>query len=103
MQIWGTPTDADHQNIVIVLAGCEAGLLFEKARGTGKKAHAAGPTLDRDDSAMEEAWVGSIAELAYCGLFRVHATLGGPSTSIIVQTSLGSFQSLTESCCPASI
>lgn len=83
-EIWGTETDADHQNIVTILAGCEAGLLSEKARGTGKKAHAAGRTLDRDDSAMEEAWVCSIPALAYCGLLKMHATLGGSSMSITV-------------------
>lgn len=55
-----TLTNACHHDILNILAGCEAGLHPEKATGNGKKPHTAGPALERDDSAMEEAWVCSL-------------------------------------------
>lgn len=39
-----------YEGVTCIHAGREAGL-------HGQKAHPAGPTLERDDSAMEEAWV----------------------------------------------
>ena len=60
-------TNACHHFILNAFVGDEARLHVEKATGTGKKPHTAGPALERDDSAMEEAWVCSIPSLS-CGL-----------------------------------
>lgn len=49
--------NACHENVVHNFAGGEAELHGEKAKVAGKKSHTAVSALERDDSAMEEAWV----------------------------------------------
>ena len=49
-------------------AGCKAGL-------DGEKAHTAGPTLERDDSAMEEAWVCCSHLLVFSWCLKLHVIM----------------------------
>ena len=95
-------TNACHHDMLSILAGCEAGLPVENAIGTGKKPHTAGPALERDDSAMEEAWVCSTPNLSCVSASSCMPTSGGSSMGLQVQNIRGA-AILMQNDCPASM
>lgn len=60
--------NSGHAAVIMISVFCEGVTCVHAGCEAGEKAHTAGPTLERDDSAMEEAWVCRIICLCCLGI-----------------------------------